>query len=149
MQLNRNSLGVVALLAVAGIALFTAIAHLSCIVLGEACYRAQLAPEVIVKSAVSGTWVAPVGTVLISSLFVICAVYAISAAKLIKPTPLLKLSIFTISGLCVLRGVVTIPIVFLFPDKITTFVLIAGFVWFLSGVLLISGYFLVNQPSRT
>ena len=149
MQVNKKSIGVVALLTVAGIALFTAVAHMSCIVLGEGCYRAQLAPEAIVNSAIAGTWLAPVGTILVSALFLVCSVYAISAAKIIKPTPMLRLGIFTISGLCVLRGVATLPLAYLYAGKVTYFIIFAGVVWFLSGVLLISGYILVNRPSGT
>jgi len=149
MEVNRNIIGVSALLTVAGIAIFTALAHMSCIVLGESCFRAQLAPEPIVQSAIEGTWVAPVGTTLVSALFVVVAGYAISAAKLIKPLPLLKLAIFTISGLCALRGVATLPLAHLYTDKVTSFVIVAGLLWFLSGVLLICGYILVNRQSST
>ncbi|MCG9760221.1 MULTISPECIES: hypothetical protein [unclassified Pseudoalteromonas] len=39
----------------AGIAIFTAVAHLSCIYLGASCYRAQLAPTDIIDSAIAGT----------------------------------------------------------------------------------------------
>jgi len=148
MNINRNSIGVGFLLMVAGIALFTAIAHMSCIVLGEACFRAQLAPEAIVQSAIDGTWVSPVGTTFVSTLFVVIALYAISAAKIIKPLPVLKWGIFTISGLCLLRGVATIPLAYQYTDKITNFIILVGGVWFFSGVLLVLGYLLVNQSDR-
>jgi len=149
MEVNRNSIGIAFLLTVAGIAVVTAVAHMSCIILGESCFRAQLAPEAIVQSAIEGSWIAPVGTTLVSVLFVVVACYAVSAAKLIKRLPLLKLAVFTISGLCLLRGLATLPIAHLHTDKITVFVIVAGLLWFLSGALLISGYFLVNQPSST
>jgi len=149
MEINRNTIGIVALLTVAGIAIFTALAHMSCIVLGESCFRAQLAPEAIVQSAIEGTWVAPVGTTFVSILFVVAALYAISAARIIKPLPLLKLGIYAISGLCLLRGVATLPIANQHTDKITNFIIFAGVLWFLSGVLLISGYFLINRSDST
>ena len=75
------------------------------------------------------------------------AAYAMSAAKLVRPLPLLKLGIFTISGLCMLRGAVTLPLAHLYTDKITLFVIVAGLLWFLSGALLILGYFLVSRSS--
>ena len=104
MNNRKNWPGVAALLLVAAIALVTAVAHLSCIALGESCYRGQLAPEVIVNSAIQGTWLAPVGTILVSALFVMCSVYAVSAAKIIRPVPFLRLGIFVIAGMCILRG---------------------------------------------
>lgn len=130
---------------VAGIALVTAIAHMSCIVLGESCFRAQLAPEVVVNSAIQGTWLAPVGTTFISALFVMCAVYALSAAKLIRPVPLLGLGIFLISGLCISRGLATIPILITLAEKAPIFAVVSGFIWFLSGVLCLVGYLLVTS----
>lgn len=144
--MNRNTIGTAALIAVAMIAVFTAVAHMSCIVLGEACYRAQLAPELIVNSAIEGTWIAPIGTTLVSTLFLVCAVYALSAAKLIKAVPMLKPGIILISGLCLSRGIATVPLALLFPDKVNLFALVAGCIWFLSGALLIAGYFLLNKP---
>lgn len=147
-QNNKNKIGVAALLAVAAIAVFTAMAHMSCLVLGESCYRAQLAPEVIVNSATEGTWIAPAGTLFVSALFLICAIYAASAAKLIKPVPFLRLGIFTISGLCLLRGAATWPLSIMFPDKVTMFSIVAGIVWLVSGVLCLAGYFLVNHKYR-
>ena len=147
MKVNGKTIGVAALLTVAGIAIFTALAHMSCIVLGESCFRAQLAPEAIVQSAIDGTWVASIGTTVVSALFVVVAAYAMSAAKLVRPLPLLKLGIFTISGLCMLRGAVTLPLAHLYTDKITLFVIVAGLLWFLSGALFILGYFLVSRSS--
>jgi len=149
MKFDKKKIGKGALLVVAGIALFTATAHMSCIFLGESCFRAQLAPEAVVQSAVGGSWVAPVGTTFVSTLFVVVALYAISAARVIKPLPWLKWGVFTISGLCVLRGVASLPIAHLYTDKITLFVVVAGLIWFMSGVLLISGYFLINSQSST
>lgn len=145
MTLNRHKSGIAALLIVAGIAVTTAIAHMSCIVIGPNCFRAQLAPEIIVKSAVEGTWIAPIGTLFVSVLFLVCAIYAVSATKLIKPVPMLRAGIFVISGLCLLRGIATIPIVVLYPNIITTFAIVAGFVWFASGVLCLIGYILLRD----
>ena len=63
--------GIVALSLAASIALFTVIAHMSCIFLGPACYQAQMAPPIIVQSAIDGTLIAPIGTTFISLLFAV------------------------------------------------------------------------------
>jgi len=82
--LDREVLGKVALVMVAFVATITAYAHMFCIVLGVDCYRAQMAPDSNVKSAIHGTWFAPLGTAFISVLFLVCAAFVLSAAKTIK-----------------------------------------------------------------
>ena len=106
----KNKIAQILLLSAASIALFTAFAHLSCIFFGPQCYKAQLAPEVIIESAIQGTLLAPIGAILISFVFLICAAYAISKAGFIRRLPLLNLGIYTIAIICVIRGLLTIQI---------------------------------------
>lgn len=80
--MNKDKIGHLFLIIAAAIAIFTALAHMSCIFLGESCYRAQLAPEVIIQSAANASLLAPVATTFVSSLFLLCAVYALAAANL-------------------------------------------------------------------
>ena len=133
--MNKNKVGLLFLSIAAVIAILTALAHMSCIFLGESCYRSQLAPDVIIQSAVNGTLLAPVVTTLISSLFLLCAIYALSAANIIMKLPLLKTAIYSISILCILRGLATIPLSLTYPEMVTSFSIIAGAIWFISGVL--------------
>ena len=138
--MNKNKVGLLFLSIAAVIAILTALAHMSCIFLGESCYRSQLAPEVFIQSAVNGTLLAPVGTTFISSLFLICAIYALSAANVIMKLPLLKTAIYSISILCILRGLATIPLSLTYPEMVTSFSIIAGAMWFISGVLFFLGF---------
>ena len=140
-----NPKGVISLLIAAMIATGTAIAHLSCIFLGPTCYKAQLAPPQIVQSAIDGTLIAPVGTVIISSLFLVCALFAVSGAGFIKRLPLLNIALITIAVLCIFRGISTIPASYLFPDMVSVFSIVAGFIWFLTGVLYLYGYRCVRK----
>lgn len=133
--MNKNKVGLLFLSIVAGIAILTAIAHISCVFIGENCYRSQLAPEVIIQSAVNGTLLAPVGTTFISLLFLLCAIYALSAANLIIKLPLLKTAMYSISILCIFRGLATIPLSLTYPEMVSGFSIIAGATWFVSGVL--------------
>lgn len=142
--MSKNKLGKILLGIVAMFAAITALAHAACIVIGESCYRAQLAPAPIIQSAVNGTWLAPVGTAVVSSLFMMCALYALSAAKLIIRLPFLNAAIYTIATLCVVRGLATIPLLFLYPHLVGTFDLVAGCVWFFSGLLFLSGFKMVS-----
>lgn len=122
------------------IVIFTAIAHMSCIYLGPACFEAQMAPPEIVQSAIDGTWFAPVGTLLVSSVFLLCAAYALSAASLIRTLPFLKLGMYVISIGFIFRGLATLPLSIVFPEVVSTFSIIAGLVWLLTGLLFFFGY---------
>ncbi len=138
--MNKNKVGLLFLSIAAVIAILTALAHMSCIFLGESCYRSQLAPDVIIQSAVNGTLLAPVVTTLISSLFLLCAIYALSAVNIIMKLPLLKTAIYSISILCILRGLATIPLSLIYPEMVTSFSIIAGAIWFISGALFFLGF---------
>jgi len=122
------------------IAVFTALSHLSCIYLGASCYKAQMAPPEIVESAINGTLLAPVGTAFIASLFLLCAAYALSRAGLIRKLPLLNLGVVTIGVLCLVRGLSTVPLSMVYPEMVSTFSMVAGIVWFLTGVLFLLGH---------
>ena len=130
--MNKNKVGLLFLSIAAVIAILTALAHMSCIFLGESCYRSQLAPEVIIQSAVNGTLLAPVGTTFISLLFLLCAIYALSAANIIIKLPLLKTAMYSISILCIFRGLATIPLSLTYPEMVSGFSIIAGATWFVS-----------------
>lgn len=140
-----NVKGVWALSICALISITTAIAHLSCIFLGPSCYRAQLAPQVIVQSAVDGTLLAPIGTAIVSFLFVTCGLFATSGAGYIKRLPLLNLALITIACLCILRGLSTIPESFMFPEMVSAFSISAGIIWFITGLLFAYGYICIRR----
>lgn len=123
------------LLGAASVAIFTAFAHLFCIIFGPKCYKSQLAPEFIVQSAIQGTWLAPFGAILISLIFVICAVYAISKAGFIRRLPLLNVGIYTIAFICVVRGLLTFQLKLRHPELVDLNNLIIGSVWFISGLM--------------
>lgn len=137
---GKAKVGVSALILGAGIAVVTAVAHTSCMFFGPSCYQAQMAPKEIVQSAIDGTWIAPIGTIFISALFMLCAAYALSAAGIIKRLPLQGLGIYCIAALCVTRGAATLPLSFMFPDMVSNFSLLSGAVWFMTGLLFFFGY---------
>lgn len=129
------------------VAFITAIAHLSCIFYGPACYQAQLAPQAIVQSAIDGTLLAPVGTIIISLLFIACGLFALSGAGFIKKLPLLHLALSTIAGLCILRGISTIPASYVFPELVSSVSIISGATWFVTGLLFAYGYLSIKGSS--
>lgn len=137
---NKNKIGIAALIIVALIATLTAVAHLSCIYLGASCFQAQMAPTIVVQSAIDGTWLAPIGTIIVSLMFLLCAAYALSGAGILRRLPFLHLGIYTISILCVFRGLTVLPFLFLYPGRVSTSAIIASGVWFVSGLLFYFGY---------
>ena len=136
----KSKFGISLLLLAAIVAFSTALAHLSCIFFGAECYSAQMAPKFIVESAQQGTIVAPIGAILAAILFIIPGFYALSAAQIIRKLPLLKLGIYTIAGLCVIRGLLPIQLWLRKPDKVTDIVLYIGIVWLVVGLFYLFGY---------
>jgi len=137
--MSNNKKAVYALVSAATIATITALAHLSCIVLGPACYKAQMAPEAIIQSAQAKTLLAPFGTVLASSLFLLLAWFALAASGRVKKLPLQRLALYSAGILCLLRGIATVPLSLLFPEMVSLFSLVSGGVWLLAGILLLYG----------
>ncbi|TMP39805.1 hypothetical protein CWB96_06495 [Pseudoalteromonas citrea] len=148
MTLLTQQTGRYLLLLCALMALFTAIAHLSCIVLGEQCYRAQLAPRAIIESAIHGTLFAPLATVVIACIFIICALYALAGARAIVRLPLTRVAIYIIGSICILRGLATFPLLLSHPEMASTFAIIAGILWFLCGVGYLLGYKLMGYDEQ-
>ncbi|WP_448568621.1 hypothetical protein [Thalassotalea ganghwensis] len=149
--MGLNNIASISFIVVGIIALLTVIAHLSCIPLGENCYRAQLAPAVIIESAIEQTWLAPVGTIAISFIFFMTALYCFSAAKFVKLLPFTQTAIKAIAFICILRVTLTLWFSLKHPEKVTFFSQAAIFVWFCCGVLLIIGYryrFIENVPKN-
>ena len=137
--------GFVALLLGGLIAVVTAVAHMSCIVFGPSCFKAQLAPPHIIRSAMEGTSTAAIETTIVSSLFLACALFAVSGAGLIRRLPFLKSALITISIICLVRGLATIPLSFYEPVLKSTYGIISGFIWFLAGCLYLYGFLWVRQ----
>lgn len=112
----------------------TAIAHLTCLVLGPECFKAQLAPASLVASAEAGTLFAPLATVSVSLLFLLASAYALSAMGVIPLLPLTTTALAVLAVLCTLRGLATIPLAFLLSDLMTPFSFVAGSIWLLVGI---------------
>jgi len=139
--------GVLFLVLVAFIFFGTAVAHMSCIILGSECYAVQMAPPQIVESAINGTWLAPIGTTIVSTIFVIFGLYALSGAGIIRKLPLQKFGIYTIATLCLIRGLLPLQLWIRHPEKVSTVVFYVGVVWLITGLLFLFGYRYVQQSA--
>lgn len=143
----KSKYGITLLLLAAIVAFSTALAHFSCIFFGPECYSAQMAPKFIVESAQQGTIVAPIGAILAAILFIIPGCYALSGAHIIRKLPLLKLGIYTIATLCIIRGLLPIQLWLRKPDKVTDVVLYVGIVWLVAGLFYLFGYRSANKAN--
>jgi len=119
------------------IAGLTAIWHLLMIVGGPDWYAFAHAPKYIVESARQHTFVAPIAAVFIAGLMFACTVYSFSGAGLIRRVPLLKSALITISMICLIRALVTVP--YLIRAKLDVWNMVASFGWFFVGVCFLLG----------
>ena len=120
------------------IASTSAIWHLLCIFGGPSWFAFARAPQQIIDSAVQGTLLAPIGTVIIASLMFACTVFAFSAVGLIRKVPLLKSALITIAILCTFRGLIAIP-TFVTSSGVDIWQILASTVWFYVGICFITG----------
>lgn len=116
------------------IALLGAAIHVAAIFGGPSWYAFFGAPPAIVESARAGTWVAPVGALVIAGLMAICASYAASALGLVPKLPLLRTGLASIAVVCLLRAFVLIPLAIKHPELRNTFEVAAAFIWGCAGL---------------
>jgi len=136
----KSKCGAIFLVLAALFAIGTAIAHTSCIFIGPECYAAQMAPPQIVESAINGTYLAPIGTIFASSIFVVLGLYALSGAGVIRKLPLLKFTIYTVATLCIIRGILPLQLWLRHPEKVDDITFYTGIVWLVAGLLYLFGY---------
>ena len=146
MDLPMSTKHGIVLLVVAGIiATSTAVAHLSCIYLGPQCYSIQMAPQVVIESAQAGTLLAPLGTIVVATIFLLFAAYAFSAAGLVRKLPFLKVVVNVIGILCIVRGILPLQLWLRHPEKVSQIVLNVGLAWLAVGLCFSIGYKVVRS----
>lgn len=114
------------------IAGLTAVWHLLCIAGGPGWYAFARAPRAVVESARQGTLFAPVGAIVLATLFFACTAYALSGAGIIKKLPFLQSALVTISVICLVRALVVVPA--LLAGRLGMWHIVTGIGWFFSGV---------------
>ncbi|UZR95263.1 hypothetical protein [Chondrinema litorale] len=93
------------------------IMHIAIIIGGADWYRFFGAGEEMAQLSEQNAWYPVIVTSFITIVFAIWAMYGFSGAGLIKPLPLLKVGLLTISAIYLLRGLAGIPLV-LFADHV-------------------------------
>jgi hypothetical protein len=142
-----NSLPTRLVYAAAAISLAGAAIHVAAIVGGPSWYQFFGAPPRVVDSAHAGTWLAPVSAAAIAFLMGVCALYACSALGLVRRLPMLRLTLAGIAAICLLRGLVVLPLAFTHPALRTPFEVIAALVWATAGLGFVAGFFAARPYS--
>lgn len=112
--------------------------HLLCIFGGPSWFAFARAPQQIIESAVQGTLLAPICTIIVASLMFACTVFAFSAAGLICKAPLVKPALICIAILCTLRGLIAIPTL-VTSSGLDIWQISASTVWFYVGICFTAG----------
>ena len=101
------------------------------------------APPSVVESARLGTWLAPVGSLVITALMWLCSLYAFSAAGFLRRLPLLRTGLFVVALVCIVRGLILIPLLMIYPRfllvHIDTFEVVASIIWLAIGIFFALG----------
>lgn len=126
-------------LCAAGIAIFGALIHWVAPLLGPDWYAFLTAPKWVVESARQGTWDAPLSGMMIGGLMFVCGLYAFSATGLMRRLPLTKTALCVISTICLVRGLLLIPLLIKMPERLTAFDITASVVWFVAGLCFLVG----------
>jgi hypothetical protein len=127
------------------IALVGAAIHIAAIFGGASWYSYFGAPASVVQSARDGTWLAPVGALVIAGLMAICGAYAFSSIGVIRRLPLLRKGLAGMAIVCLLRALVLWPLMINHPDLRNTFEIVAAIVWGLAGVGFVFGFRLARS----
>ncbi|WP_395005193.1 hypothetical protein [Undibacterium sp.] len=130
------------------IALIGVVIHIAAIFGGPSWYAYFGAPASVVQSARDGTWLAPVGALIIAGLMAICSAYAFSALGVIRRLPLLRTGLAGMATICLLRALVLWPLMIRHPELRNLFEIVASIVWGVAGVGFVFGYRLVHRQNQ-
>lgn len=132
-------MGRFAFLLAAGISLFGALIHFAAPLLGPEWYAFLRAPTRVVASAQAGGLLAPAGAVAIGLLMLVCALYGLAGAGLLRWLPFAQMVQGTVAAVCLLRGLLVLPYLYKFPDRAWTFDVVASVIWFAAGLGFLAG----------
>lgn len=141
-------MGRVAFLLAAGISLFGALIHFAAPWLGPEWYAFLQAPPRVVASAQDGSLLAPAGAMVIGLLMLVCALYALAGAGLLRWLPFAQMVQGTVAAVCLLRGLLVLPYLYKFPERVLSFDVVASAVWLAAGLGFLVGI-LRSAPGAT
>ena len=115
------------------LSILAALLHIGIIIGGPNWYRFFGAGEKIAVMAEQKQWWPAIITSLIALVLFVWGLYAFSGAGLLSTLPLLKPILVVISCIYLMRGLVLLPALFFFPEKVNFFAVWSSVVSFLFG----------------
>ena len=144
----KSKIGVAFLVITAVSFIANAIAHLSCLYFGPECYAVQLAPTELVESAKNGTYLAPLLNIIGSTIFIVIGLYALSGAGVMRKLPLLKIAIYSVSLLSIVRGILPLQKILRDPGSFSDAHFYYGIGWLVTGLLFLIGFIICNRKAN-
>ncbi len=132
-----------AAIAVGGVAI-----HVGAIFGGPSWFEFFNAPPSVVASAHDGTWLAPISALIIAALMAVCALYAGSAAGLVRRPPLQRFGLASMAAVCLLRALILPPLAIGHPELRNTFEVVSALIWFAAGVGFSVGFRITKAGPR-
>ncbi|MCB2253026.1 hypothetical protein KTQ74_14055 [Pseudomonas chlororaphis] len=127
-----------ALLVGAGLSLLAALMHVGVIMVGPSWYRLFGAGERFVRAAQAGRWFPAVVTAGIALVLTAWAAYALSAAGVIEPLPLLRPALIAITLVYLLRGLLG-PLALAGTGRSTRFIVVSSAICLVYGLVHLLG----------
>lgn len=116
------------------LSLIAALLHIAIIIGGPDWYRTFGAGEEMAIMAEEGSWYPALVTSGIAFVLFLWALYGFSGAGLMPRLPLLKTGLVIISAIYLLRGLAVIPIYFLMPEIIDSFLVWSSIICLVYGI---------------
>lgn len=116
------------------ISLSGVVIHVGAMFAGLSWFTFFNAPPIVVESYKSGTWLAPVSCVLISSLMLACAYWAASSLDWVQRPPLQRLGLAGMSGVCLMRAALLPALAIFHPELFNVFEVVAALIWGFAGI---------------
>lgn len=141
--LTRRLLQAATAIALLGVAI-----HVVAVPAGPGWYAWFDAPPFVVRSAQQGTWIAPVGALVIAALMGVCAWYGAAALGWVRRPWLHRTGLWAMAAVCLLRAALLPLLLPSYPGLLTAFGVISALVWGLAGAGFAAGaWALTTQPA--
>lgn len=131
-------MGAIFLKLAASACVVAALLHFACIPWGAGGYRFLGAGEVVANAVESGDWRPHISAVVVGTLLLVLAAYALAGAGVIQPLPLLQPVLFGFAAVLLIRAVMFPLLRPIFPGNSDLF-------WYVSsGAIGVLGFFLLS-----
>lgn len=139
------SIGSLFLALAAVICTVAAILHFACIPWGAAGYRFLGAGEVVSNAVAEGDWRPHLSALVIGTLLLVAASYALSGAGMITSLPFLRMVLFGMAAVLIIRAVAFPLLRPMFPGNSDLFWLVSSGIVGVLGLLFLFGALLADR----